>query len=286
LSEHPGIIDQLGFRKRVTKMKKDKCMILLGLALGLAVAFNVGARSAGKGNPNPRILPVDSHAYGTSYSELAAEWWKWALQTDPNPVADPTGEYCCEGQQGKVWFLAGTFEGNVVRQCTVPAGKAIFFPIVNSVWWDPEDVLDYLGGDEAAYALLSYEEKADILYELVGAFIDMVDILECEIDGVPVQDLYSYRVQSPPFSSTLAVFGDIQDPPYPNADMERDPLTADGYWLLLAPLSAGEHTIWFSGGITGGFVTEVTYELTVEKAKRPAPKRPAPKRPAKKPKKK
>jgi hypothetical protein len=44
-------------------------------------------------------------------------------------------------------------------------------------------------------------------------------------------------------------------------------MVSDGYWLMLVPLSAGEHTIYFKGIITGGvfdkFDSEVTYHLTV-----------------------
>ena len=46
------------------------------------------------------------------------------------------------------------------------------------------------------------------------------------------------------------------------------PNVSDGYWLLPSPLSAGKHTIYFKGTVTGGpfqgFVVEVTYKLTVQ----------------------
>jgi hypothetical protein len=42
---------------------------------------------------------------------------------------------------------------------------------------------------------------------------------------------------------------------------------ADGYWIMLAPLPIGEHTIRFKGAvdndILGGFVVDVTYFITV-----------------------
>ena len=41
------------------------------------------------------------------------------------------------------------------------------------------------------------------------------------------------------------------------------PAISDGYWLMLAPLSAGSHTVHFRGVAAGGFETEVTYNLTV-----------------------
>ena len=40
-------------------------------------------------------------------------------------------------QDGKVWFLAGApinTENPVVRECTVPAGKFLYFPLVNAAW--------------------------------------------------------------------------------------------------------------------------------------------------------
>ena len=28
---------------------------------------------------DPGVLPVDSHAFGTTYAEQAGEWWNWAF---------------------------------------------------------------------------------------------------------------------------------------------------------------------------------------------------------------
>jgi len=73
--------------------------------------------------------------------------------------------------------------------------------------------------------------------------------LEAMIDGVPLDDLFSYRASSPEGGfvfkiaegTVLAEFG------FPVGDYE--PAIVDGYWLLLPPLSAGEHTMqWSSSG--------------------------------------
>jgi hypothetical protein len=42
------------------------------------------------------------------------------------------------------------------------------------------------------------------------------------------------------------------------------PAVADGYWLLVTPLTPGEHTIYFKGINNAGFTVEVTYFLTVQ----------------------
>ena len=81
--------------------------------------------------------------------------------------------------------------------------------------------------------------------------------LDASIDGVPLQDLSAYRVQSPTFSVTLpegAIF-DLDEGTF-------EPNVSDGYWLMFVPLSAGEHTLHLKA-VTGDFTTEVTYHLTV-----------------------
>jgi hypothetical protein len=203
-------------------------------------------------NPNPGVLPPSSHAFGTTYSDLAGAWWNWALQSpeEENPILDDTGEDGARGQSGKVWFLAGTFGGSAERTLTVPAGKALFFPLVNSVFWVPDD-----GPNEAAVRALA------------AADIDATTVLECTVDGVALNGLFFYRAASPeggfvlhiPEGSILHQWG------YNFGD--RYPAVADGYWLLLAPLSAGKHEISFHA-VRGDpedpvFELEVTYHITI-----------------------
>lgn len=68
--------------------------------------------------------------------ELAIGWWKWAygFSNDNNPLLDTKGIYCASGQSGSTWFLGGFFDSpyQIVRDCTLPVGKTIFFPILNS----------------------------------------------------------------------------------------------------------------------------------------------------------
>ena len=71
---------------------------------------------------------------------LAAQWWQWvlAVPASENPLTDTTGQFAAVNQRGRVWFLAGNVSGGTtVRTISVPAGKALFFPIVNV--FDVED---------------------------------------------------------------------------------------------------------------------------------------------------
>ncbi|MFC9760077.1 hypothetical protein ACFU9B_44635 [Streptomyces sp. NPDC057592] len=47
-------------------------------------------------------------------------------------MEDTTGEHAHWRQSSDVWFLAGTYGGRVVRRCTVPAGRPLFFPVFNT----------------------------------------------------------------------------------------------------------------------------------------------------------
>jgi len=101
----------------------------------------------------------------------------------------------------------------------------------------------------------------------VNAFIDGVSVLECSVDGVPLQDLFRYRAESPEGGFVLTVppgslFTEFGAPPGDYA-----PAVSDGYWIMLAPLPVGEHVIHFRGVVgdpaAPDFETEVTYNLTV-----------------------
>jgi hypothetical protein len=79
-----------------------------------------------------------------TYRTLTRRWVQWAMKNpwSTGPVNDPTGEACAMGQSGPVWFLAGTSGGEAERDCTVPAFKPIFFPLVNIFSTPPEEFVD------------------------------------------------------------------------------------------------------------------------------------------------
>ena len=55
-----------------------------------------------------------------------------SIPKDRHLAYDNTGEFCGKKQKNPVWFFPGTFGHPVTRYCTVPAGNAILFPILNS----------------------------------------------------------------------------------------------------------------------------------------------------------
>src|SRR5262245_41747797 len=93
----------------------------------------------------PQVLPN-----GQAYEKLSADWWKWAYSfpTQINPLFDETGTQGYLGNQRNVFFLAGVINvsGTAERTITVPAGKPLFFPILNVEWDNILARPPYLGG--------------------------------------------------------------------------------------------------------------------------------------------
>jgi hypothetical protein len=218
-----------------------------------------------QGNPNPRILPPNSKPYGLSYGEWGAEWWKWAIgiPLEENPLLDETGESADVDQAGPVWFLAGNFGGATERTITVPVGKALFFPIINAAWWAPED-LEFAADVAESLGLDPDDLTDEELLRLLASFsIDSVTELSLSVNGVAMKDLTRYRAESPAFLIEDADL--LEDFGYPPLDSRL--AVADGYWIMLAPLPVGQHTIHFAGAvdneILGEFGVDVTYNITV-----------------------
>jgi hypothetical protein len=233
-----------------------RVVAVMVVGVGLMVAAMIPVAQADSGNPNSQVLPLDSSPSGNTYGEWSARWWQWALSIPAatNPGLDETGAHCAEGQSGPVWFLAGSFFGGTFeRACTVPPDKALFFPIVNAAFGAA--VFDCEPTQPGVPCNIT------VLRAAVAASMDPVTI-EASIDGVPVRHLRDFRVQSPVFSVTLPEGNVVGVPSGTYA-----PMVSDGYWLMLAPLSAGAHTIHFRNKITGGpfagTATEVTYHLTI-----------------------
>ena len=95
-----------------------------------------------------QIVPPSSDVAGQSQLYWAQAWWQWAMGVPQpntgspdynpvppyNPLNDPTGQYAGVNNNGPVFFLAGNaISGGVwTRTIRVPAGKPVFFPVLNA----------------------------------------------------------------------------------------------------------------------------------------------------------
>jgi hypothetical protein len=167
---------------------------------------------------------------------LTALWWQTFLSISGNPL-----DRCDLGTRDVV-FLAGTTGGTATRSCTIPAGTSILVPLINVECSTVE------GNGDTPAELRAYAR----------GFAEQFSDLSLTIDGVAIADLQRFRVHSPVFQFTAAK-GNVFGVP---AGTTRS--VADGFWVLIRPLSPGTHTISFGGAYPpGGFTTFVTYTLTV-----------------------
>jgi len=253
---------------------KQSCAIIVGFAISAGAGIgHAGPGKSPQSDDNP-FISSKSHAtnpkvYGKTYGEWAAEWWKWAASfpADMNPIGDETGELCDMGQSGPVWFLAGTFGATgVERDCTIPPGKAIFYPLINVTWVDaPGD--EILSDDEVRWIVATMTGAGDLACQL-SSTLDTFDTPNFGEVAAPVTALGRpiVRAQSPKDSVYLPegnIFG------LPAGVNDR--LIAEGYWVMLPPLKRGDHVLNLhgaecaenDGAIQKTFETEVTYYLNV-----------------------
>jgi hypothetical protein len=203
-------------------------------------------------NLNPSVYSPDSKPYGMTYPEWTSNWWQWlvSIPEQGNPAADNTGKNCDQKQNGPVWFLAGTTGGTAERICTIPAGKAILFPIINS---------------ECSYAEYPAVRSVPELIKCATADNDRATNLRATIDGVNLRQIAeNYRILSPLFNITFIQNNLLGAPP------GNTQAISDGFWVFLQPLSIGKHEIHFSGLTVGNpttgtanFAIDTTYHLTV-----------------------
>jgi hypothetical protein len=221
--------------------------------------------------PNPGVLSPQSKPYGMTYGEWSAAWWKWvySIPAATNPLNDalpsPANDEDCTngevGQFGPVWFLGGAwaavevnpgeYVGKAIRNCSVPHDKALFFPIINAECSTIE------GNGNNYGQLLTCAKK----------LINLATEFSATIDDVPIVDLTKYREKSPIFTYGPLPDGNLLQDSYPDTASPgaTSLAAADGYYLMLAPLSVGTHTIKFTANVPAySFSVDITYNLQVE----------------------
>jgi hypothetical protein len=225
----------------------------------VAIALIMSTPMVFAGNPNPGVLPPNSHPQGLTYGEWSARWWQYAVSVPGVPGQD-VFNHCPAEPSGHVWFLEGTMTAvpPPTRSCTVPSGTMILFPIINAEW---SVVEAQANGGACFIPAIPSGTSEPALRACAKAAMDLVTVVEADVDGVPLQGLTPpsspYRVQSPLFTFT-AVPGNLFVPAGPSQSV------SDGYWIMLTPLSKGTHIVHFHGEAPSlPFTIDTTYNLTI-----------------------
>jgi hypothetical protein len=239
---------------------KDNLRPLYGVAVGITLVVGLMTGPASQvfaKNANPGIIPPYARPHGMTYGEWGAKFsqWNYSLPSGEHPLFDTAD--CHVGQTGKVWFLGGTFTvvedngvliGEASRECTIPAGTALFFPILNT------DCNEFVDVDPSA-------PPEDVETYLRGCANDLADYIQVQdlkvtVDGKEIEHLGLYRKESPPYMIGPLPYDNVLGLPEFAGDTAL--AVGDGYWIMLAPLSRGEHDIHFEGAV---FVEEQNFRF-------------------------
>lgn len=210
---------------------------------------------------------------GRTYGEWSAEWWQWmtSIPAAENPQNQDGAVDCTRNQTGPVWHLAGAPLGTTAeRSCTVPAGKPLFFPLLNGV---------FVNEPGESFTVEEKREQLDGLFsDLVPGFLADLGLpgsracaLHATLDGTPIHFADpGVHVQSPPFPLSTG------DGPNTLPPGVVDPqAVTHGFWVMLPGLAPGQHTLRFGGALCEFETNEihpavgpvdVTYQLTVQGA--------------------
>jgi hypothetical protein len=254
----------IGTVKRGVTSQEDRQMsrcawsIFGALISGALAIGSMASEALAQGTTDDRVAPPQSNPYGSSYGEWGARWWQWAYSftADTYPPNQSGPVDLSLHQSGQVWFLAGTSGGvPVTRTGTIPSGTALFFPIVNYI-------NDYPCPDPS-FQPKTGQSLEEFLTDGAKAVIAATTELEVVIDGRPLEDPFDYRATSRLFTFTADPSLITLDPCVTGSEQYG---VADGYWVMLRPLSVGAHTISIHGRQDFedfSIVVDATYHLQV-----------------------
>jgi hypothetical protein len=234
---------------------------VLALAIAATAYSGVASAAAHVVDDEDIVFDADEAPFGISYSQWTSRLWQHMLSI-PAPInqfTEGTLNACWSGQNGPAWFLVGKLllGGTSIRSCTIPADKALFFPVYNSIWIDTPGVC----GQGAPMTVR--EMRTSATSSLVA-----LTTMSVELDGKPIGGLREHRHKSQVFDVTLpednvfnlpcTTFGLGTVPGGVYA-----PAVDEGYYVMLKPMSEGGHTLRIRSADSNGFDQDVTYHLSV-----------------------
>jgi len=240
--------------------RRPTALVIGALAALLLMLLGTPGPAGAAGGP---AMQTQARPLGQPLGAWSARWWQFVYQfpvhnppySDQvyNPLFDETGSQCTLGQSKRVWYLVGVINqsGTATRDCTIPKNVYLFIAILNA---------------ETDNACVDPPLGVRQLRREAAKIIGTTTELHATLDGSPVSDnLFGLRVESPVFSYTLPPDDNIAQ--YFGCDISGKvaPVVGDGYYVMLPPLSPGQHTINFGGtlGPPYNFTLDITYNLTV-----------------------
>jgi hypothetical protein len=171
-----------------------------------------------------------------------------------NPINDPTGVKCTNGQSNtnsSVFYLAFNNGGTSERTCKVPAGKGLIIPVMEVEKSDKE-------APNSSVEQLDLSAKKDQ---------DNVNSLYLKIGDKEYNynDLIKYRTHTDAFDAVFpdnAIYGVIKG--------GVSKVVADGFYIITEPLAKGTYTIHFKSRLLDpsnpdtNFAQDIKYTIIAE----------------------
>lgn len=207
------------------------------------VANLANSANPAQGSVSPHVISLDTEFRDKTYNQWVISFWRWALELPlsplPHPFEDCNHRPISAAQSGNVWFWATPNAAQLTCNqvaTTIPAGTSIFLSVLDGM----SIFLPMFDGTTSTDTPPIQTFTANQL-KIASAFASDIQDLFCTIDGVSVANLAAYRTTTGPFSFSAPspwIFGHTGG---------KGTSVADGYYLLLKPLSAGLHTIHYGG---------------------------------------
>lgn len=207
------------------------------------------------------VTGEDTIVKGETIAQWTADWWQSALQAKAGagPLDNP--QDAAWSTNGKVYFISGGSGSGYNTTITIPEGKPILLPMINSFDTEgpgiPETISGFVSGglgsyaDEARYVTRVFQDNIQSAYATLSQ--NNKTLLDIHLVGPAASDPQSeYAVESPIFA-----IGEPKNDSYINGllgGISLDPSINDlpntassGDWLMIRGLTAGTYTLDFGG---------------------------------------
>ncbi len=207
-----------------------------------------------RANGNSKVFPPNANMYGSSYTEWSKVWMQqfMSFDCDHNPWNHP--EYILFNTSGPVYIAAGIQAGGSV-DINIPHGKALLFPLINYL-------NDYPCPSEFNFEPAPGQSIEDFLTQGIEDILSSVINLSVSVDGDEVSNLEAYKFVTDLFYFTAHPSLVCIDPCVTGGSQ---PGVAGGYYIMLKPLSKGQHTVHYHSYTEAlGWEQDGTYNITVQ----------------------
>lgn len=239
-------------------MKKQYCLTAFALLTSALAPSGYAA--------DYEVLAPGAVYQSKTIAEWSADWWTWAWNSPAasDPLSDTTGALANQGNNGSVFFLAGSnSNGLIQRSFDVPGGRALLVPMIN--YWEN------CVGDVAVSCGPGYvQDPGAVMLANTATYRNATTDSFVVIDGVPVANALSHWEVSSVFFGGVAQPGTALAALYAGAGiditgLDISPSLVSGYYAMVTGLSTGSHTISYGGATNafGPFDYQVTASINV-----------------------